>query len=158
MGPASRPSTALSIARPTAGGRGTRAILSPLPKDSQHAVSVNFFEGLDVGAGCLEDAQPEEAQHRYQGEVVEVGGLPARGEHGFELEVAEAQRRGLGGDAGATYVFRRRVLEQTVDDTRAVEPGHDRESARDGGWLVAANLLHPAHEQLDVRALSCHGV
>jgi len=109
-------------------------------------------------ATCTFDPEGAEAQHRHQAEVVEVGGLSARGEHGFELEVAEAKRRGLGGDSGATYVLRGRVLEQTVDDTRAVEPGHDRESARDGGWLVAANLLHPAHEQLDVRALSCHGV
>ena len=46
------------------------------------------------------------------------------------------------------------MLKETVDDAGAVEAGHDREPTRDSGRLVAADLLHPAEEQLDMGALS----
>ena len=59
--------------------------LVALAPDSQHAVSVHLLEGLDVGTGCLEDAQPEQAKHRHQGEVIDIRGLPARGEHRLQL-------------------------------------------------------------------------
>jgi len=56
-------------------------------------MSVHFLESLDVGTRCFEDPQPQEPEHRHQSEVVDVRRLPASGEHGFELEVAQAQRR-----------------------------------------------------------------
>ena len=64
--------------------------LVALAQDPEHAVSVHFLKRLDVRARCLEDAQSEEAQHGYQGEVVDVRRLSARGEHGLELQVAQA--------------------------------------------------------------------
>ena len=45
----------------------------------------------DVGAGGLEDPESEQAEHRDQGEVVGVGRLPGRGEHGLELQVGQAK-------------------------------------------------------------------
>jgi hypothetical protein len=44
------------------------------------------------------------------------------------------------------------VLQQAVDDAGAVEAGHDGEPAGHGGGLEAADLLHPADVQLQVRA------
>ena len=46
----------------------------------------------------------------------------------------------------------RGVLEHAVDDAGAVEPGGDREPARDGGGLEPAGLLHPPDVLLQVRA------
>ena len=78
IGPPARPPTARSMARPTAGGSGTSDDLVALAVDAQDAVAVDLAEALDVGAGGLEDPQPEEAEHRDQGEVVEVGGVRGR--------------------------------------------------------------------------------
>ena len=82
---------ARSMARPTAGGSGTRAILSPLPWTREDAVAVYLAEVVDVGAGGLEDPQAEESEHRDQGEVVGVGRVAGGGEQGFELQVAEPE-------------------------------------------------------------------
>jgi hypothetical protein len=43
------------------------------------------------------------------------------------------------------------VLQQPVDHAGPVEPGHDREAARNGGWLEPADLLHPPDVQLQVQ-------
>ncbi|MFC5042341.1 hypothetical protein [Ornithinimicrobium kibberense] len=43
--------------------------------------------------------------------------------------------------------------QDTVDDGRAVEPGHDGQPPGDRGRLVTAGLLHPPHVQLDVHPM-----
>jgi hypothetical protein len=58
---------------------------------AQHPVAVLFAEVGDVRAGGLEDPQAEQPQHGHQGEVGRIGGLPGRGEQGFELQVGEPQ-------------------------------------------------------------------
>src|SRR4051812_3583837 len=70
IGPVSRRPMARSIARPTAGGRGTVASLSPLPWNGEDTVSVDLAEIRGVGGGGFEDPKSEEAEHRDQGEVV----------------------------------------------------------------------------------------
>ena len=40
---------------------------------AQHAMAVHLTEGVDVGAGGLEDAQSEESEHGDEGEVVGGG-------------------------------------------------------------------------------------
>jgi hypothetical protein len=119
---------------------------------------MHFLEGLDVGAGRFEDAQAEQPEHGHQGEVVDVGRLFASAEHGLELEVIQAECRGLGGDAWTANVFGWRVVEEPVDDAGAVETGHHREATRNRRWLVATYLLHPAEEQLDMGPANLQGV
>ena len=65
--------------------------LAALPCDAEHPVAVFLAEVGDVGAGGLEDPQPEQAEHRDQGEVVEVGRLAGRGEQRLELQVGQPQ-------------------------------------------------------------------
>jgi hypothetical protein len=60
------------MARPTAGGSGTRTILVPLPH-AQHPVAVLLAEVGDVRARGLEDPQAQQAEHGHQGEVGRVG-------------------------------------------------------------------------------------
>jgi hypothetical protein len=60
------------MARPTAGGSGTRTILVPFAAYPQHPVAVFFAEVGDVGAGGFEDPQAEQAKHGHQGEVVRI--------------------------------------------------------------------------------------
>jgi len=54
-------------------------------------VPVLLAEVTDVGAAGFEDPQAEEPEHRDQGEVVVVGGEPAGGEQGLELQVGQSQ-------------------------------------------------------------------
>lgn len=54
-----RSPTARSIARPTAGGSGTSTTLLPLPTTRSRRVAVLLAEVADVGAGGLDDPQPE---------------------------------------------------------------------------------------------------
>jgi hypothetical protein len=72
IGPESRPSTARSTARPTAGRQRDQDDFAALADDPQHTVAVLLTEIADVGAGCLEDPKTEQAEHRDQGEVVGV--------------------------------------------------------------------------------------
>ncbi len=95
------------MARATAGGSGTRTTLSALAAHSQDPVAVLLAEVLDVGAGGLEDAQPEEAEHGDQGEVAVVDRVAGGGQDRFELQVGQAQGRGLGGDPWAADVLGR---------------------------------------------------
>lgn len=55
-------------------------------------------------------------------------------------------------------ILGRRVLEDLIDDTDAVEAGQDREPPGDGGGLVPADLLKPPQVELDVRALGLEGM
>lgn len=72
IGPAVRPVVARSIARATAGGSGTRRPCRPCRALAAPG-DVDLAEVIDVGAGGLEDPQPEQCEHRYQGVVVGVG-------------------------------------------------------------------------------------
>jgi len=62
-------------------------------------MSVDFLEGLDIGARCLEDAQTEEPEHRHQGEAVDIGRSPACSGIGHHIAVQDCGRRDPGGEA-----------------------------------------------------------
>src|SRR5690242_473447 len=70
-GPRVRDPAAWSIARPTAGGSGTRTPLGPLAH-TRSARAVLFTEVGDVGSRSLEDPQAEQAEHGHQREVVRI--------------------------------------------------------------------------------------
>jgi hypothetical protein len=57
------------MARPTAGGSGTRTTFGAFAAHAQDPVTVLLAEVSDVGAGGFEDPQ---AEHRYEGEVGRV--------------------------------------------------------------------------------------
>jgi len=113
-------------------------------------VAVFVAEVGDVRLGGFEDPQSEQAEHGYEREVVAVGRVAGGGEQGFELQVGQPEGRGLGGDGGPADVLGWGVFQDTVDDAGAVEPGHHRHPARDGGRLEPADFLHPPHVQLHV--------
>lgn len=115
-------------------------------------MAVLFAEIGDVRAGRFEDAQPEQAEHGDQGEVVWVGRGPCRGQDGFKLEVRQPQGGRLGWHTRAADVLGGGVLEDGVDDAGAVEADHDRQPPGDGGRLEPADLLQPPHEQFDIDA------
>jgi len=52
-------------------------------------VAVFVAEVGDVGAGGFEDPQPEQSEHRDQGEVVEVGRLAGGGEQRLKLQMRQ---------------------------------------------------------------------
>ncbi len=54
-------------------------------------MAVFLAQVADVGGGGFEDPQPEQAEHGDQREVGRVGRGPRRGEHGFELQVGQAE-------------------------------------------------------------------
>ena len=47
----------------------------------------------DIGTGCLEDPQTQQAEHRHQREIVRVRGFSCGSQHGLELQVGEPERR-----------------------------------------------------------------
>ena len=57
-------------------------------------------EVLNARAAGLEDPQPERAEHRDEGEVVDVGGGAGSGEHRFELQVGQPRVGASGGTFG----------------------------------------------------------
>src|SRR5437868_8251567 len=82
IGPLVRAPVARSIARPTAGGSGTKTTLLPLPH-TQHPVTVLLAEIGDVRAGGLEDPQAEQPEHGHEREVAAFGGPAGGGEQGL---------------------------------------------------------------------------
>jgi hypothetical protein len=54
-------------------------------------VAVLLTQIGDVGGTGLEDAQPEEAEHAHQGEIVRVGRLPRGVQQGLELKMRQAE-------------------------------------------------------------------
>ena len=83
----------------------------------------------------FEDPQPEQAKQRNQGKVVAVGRQPGGGDQSFELQMAKAESGRLCGYGGPADVVGRRVRQDLVDDTDAVEADHDdsrRETVE--GW------------------------
>jgi hypothetical protein len=65
--------------------------LAAFADDTEDAVAVHLAQIVDVGRAGLEDAQPEEAEHGHQGEVVRVGRLPRGGQQGLELQMRQAE-------------------------------------------------------------------
>ncbi len=65
----------------------------PFADNPQDAVAVFFAEVGDIGSGRFEDAQPQQAKHGHQSEVVAVRRFAASGEHRFELQMGEPQGR-----------------------------------------------------------------
>jgi len=66
------------------------------------------------------------------------------GEHRLELQVSEAERRGLRRHVGEAHVLGRGVGDDLVDDARAVDTGDDGHPPADGGGFEPSHLLHPA--------------
>jgi len=64
-----------------------------LADNPQHPVAVFFAEVGGIGAGRFKDPQPQQTEHRDEGEVVVVGRFAASGEQRFELQVGESQGR-----------------------------------------------------------------
>jgi hypothetical protein len=77
------------MARPTAGGSGTRTTLVPRAAHAQHPVAVLLTQAGDVRAGGLEDPQARQAEHGRQREVIPVRRLAGGGEQGPELQAGE---------------------------------------------------------------------
>jgi len=121
-----------------------------LADNPQHPVAVFLAEISDIGAGRLEDAQPQQSQHRYQSEVVAIRRLAASGQHGLELQVRQPEGRGLRRHGGPSDVLRRGMLQSTVDDAGAIEAGDHRGAAGHRRRLVPAGLLQPPDVQLQV--------
>jgi hypothetical protein len=71
--------------------QGCQDDLAAFARDAQDAVTVFLAEVRDVGAAGFEDPQPEQAEHRDEGEVVGVGGGASGGEHRFELQVGQSE-------------------------------------------------------------------
>ena len=65
--------------------QGDQDDLAAFAADAQHPVAVFFAQVGDVRAGGFEDSQAEQSQHRHQGEITGMGGLPGCGEQGLEL-------------------------------------------------------------------------
>ena len=146
-----RPPTARSMARPTAGGSGTSDDLVALAAHAQDAVAVFLAEVGDVGAAGFEDPQAEQPEHGDQGEVVRVG--RRRGQRSSIASNCRWDRPRVG-DSGGTLGRRTysagECVQHPVDDAGAVEAGHHRQPPRHGRGLEPADLLQPAHVQLDV--------
>src|ERR1700733_422977 len=79
IGPEARVAIARSMASPTAGGRDEDD-LGAFSADAQDPVTVLFAHVGDVGAGGLEDPQPQEPEHGQESEVTGMGGLPGGSE------------------------------------------------------------------------------
>ena len=72
IGPLARSAVARSMARPAAGGSGTRTTLVPLPHTRSTRMVVFFADVGDAGAGGFEDPQVQQPGPDHQGEVVIV--------------------------------------------------------------------------------------
>ena len=83
-----------------------------------------------VRARCLEDPQPEQAEHRYQREIGWVRRFSRGSEHRLELQVSEPQCRRLRRHDGPADMLGRRMVEYAVDHGGAIEPRGDREPSR----------------------------
>lgn len=80
IGHCSRPATARSTARATAGGSEVSTTLPTLAADLQDSVAVLLTEVGDVRDASLEDPQAEETQHRAT-RSHSVDGVARRGQH-----------------------------------------------------------------------------
>lgn len=88
--------------------------------DSQDAVTVDLLQCLDVGAGGLEDTQPEKPEKGDEGEVIDVRRIATRAQHGPELQMVQPKRGRFSRDSWPPDVVGRRVLEDAVDDARPI--------------------------------------
>jgi hypothetical protein len=69
--------------------------LAALAPDSEHSVAVLLAEIFDVRADGLEAPQSEQTQHAHQREVEGVGRHPGGGQQRLELQMRQAEGRGL---------------------------------------------------------------
>jgi len=106
-------------------------------------VTVHVSDGVNVRAGCLENAQTKESEHGDQGEVVDVFGVTRRTDHRLKLQMAQTEGRRLWWDVGTADVLGRRVLKEPVDNAGPVEPTKHREPPRHSRGLQPPDLLHP---------------
>jgi hypothetical protein len=79
-------------------------VLVSLAAHQQDPVAVFLTEVVDVGAGGFEDPQPEEAEHRDQGEVAIIDRVAGGSQDRFELQVGQTQGGGLVGDSWSADV------------------------------------------------------
>ncbi len=117
--------------------------LVAFPMDTQNPVTAHVSDGVDVRAGCLENAQTKESEHGDQGEVVDVLGVTRRTDHRLKLQMAQTEGRRLWWDVGTADVLGRRVLKDPVDNAGPVEPTQHREPPRHSRGLQPPDLLHP---------------
>ena len=126
IGPRSRRPAARSMARPTAGGSGTRTTLVPLPhtrstrwpcSSPRSAMSALWPRR---SAGRAGRAWPP-ARNRMGSPT--AGG----GEQGLELQVREPQGRRLGGHRRAAHMLSGRMRQDAIENAGPVEPGRHRE-------------------------------
>lgn len=68
-------------------------------------MAVLFADVFDVAAGCLEDPQTEEPEHRDEREVASVSRVLGGGEQRLELQVGQAEGRGFGRHVRPADVF-----------------------------------------------------
>jgi hypothetical protein len=117
IGPSVRPSAARSIARATAGWQRDEDDLAAFASHLRHAMAVFLTEIADAGTAGFEDPQPEQAEQRDQGEVVQVGRQPRRGDQRFELQMPQSEGWGLGRHRWSSDVVGGRVRQDLVDDS-----------------------------------------
>ncbi|MER6808212.1 hypothetical protein ABT299_02935 [Spirillospora sp. NPDC000708] len=79
---------------------------------------------VDVGAGGLEDPQPEQPEHRHQREIDGMGRCACGRQQSLELQMESPSVGKFGWDVGAADVVGGRVLENPVDHAGAVEARH----------------------------------
>lgn len=103
MGPSDRPATARSTARARR-WHGHEHDLGALAERADYTVAGFLAEVADVQPGGSHNSQPEQADKADQSEVVGVGRVSGGVQHRFELQVAESEGGGQGGDRTAHVV------------------------------------------------------
>ena len=154
IGPSARWSMARSRAQPTAGGNGTRTVLSPLPWTRRARwpwCSVRLAMLALVASKMRKRSRPSIATRRSRS----GSGIPG-GEDRFETTGARAERQQTRREQGPADMFGRWVrqgapsstaLQQTPQTTYKRRPTME-------GWK--ANLLHPSQVQLRSQPLGVH--
>jgi hypothetical protein len=66
-------------------------VLAAFAVEEQDTVAVFFAEVNDFGAAGFGEAQPEQSEHRDQGEVEPVRRLACGGQDRFELQVGQPE-------------------------------------------------------------------
>jgi hypothetical protein len=141
------------MARPTAGGSGTRTTLVPLPHTRSTrwpCSSPRSAMSALVASKIRKPSRPSIATSA----IARIRRLAGGCEQGLELQMGEPQGRRFGGHRRAAHVLGGRMLQYAIKDAGPVEPGRDREPPGHGGRLEPADLLHPPDVQLQVRTLS----
>ena len=142
IGPADRPPTARSIPRPTAGGRGIRTTLVPLPhtRSTRWPCSSPRSAMLALVASKMRRPSSPSIATRAKSDGLTDSRLAVSMASNCRCVKPRVATRGawrppdmLGG----------RVVQRAIDHGGPVEARDDRESARDRGRLEVTDLLHP---------------